>query len=31
MPSSMDICDMNKGLDDAASSESSKQQNKLIE
>jgi hypothetical protein len=33
MPSTMDICDMKKGLDaaTASSSESSKQQNKLIE
>jgi hypothetical protein len=33
LPSTMDICDMKKGLDaaTAASSESSKHQNKLIE
>jgi hypothetical protein len=31
MPSTMDIYDMKKGLDAAASSESSNQQNKLIE
>jgi hypothetical protein len=31
LPSTMDICDMKKGLDAAAASESSKHQNKLIE